>query len=107
MADEPQVPVASFIRALRRELVAAVTEGEEQEVRFALGPIELELQVEVSSTGAGEAGVRFWVLAIGGKAERTSGRTQTLRLTMTPVRGSNVPGDTPLLVGSKQARRPD
>jgi hypothetical protein len=107
MEGNTHVPLASFIRALRRELVEAVKEGNEQEVRFALGPIELELQVEVSSTGGGEAGVKFWLIALGGKAERMSGRTQTLRLTMTPVVGSNVPGDKPLLVGSEQIRRPE
>ena len=81
-------------------------EGKDQDVRFALGPIELELQVAVASTGGGEAGIKFWVLSLGGKGERTSGRTQTLRISLTPVLGSEADSDRPLVVGSEQVRRP-
>jgi hypothetical protein len=46
--SEVDVPLASALEALRRELVAALEAGGDGEVRFALGPIELEFQVEVS-----------------------------------------------------------
>ncbi len=106
MPNELEVPLASAIAALRRELVAAVSEGEEKGVRFALGPIELEFQVEVSSEAAGEAGVRFWVVSLGGKGSRASGSTHTVRLTLNPVLASEVGKDFPLVVGSEQVRRP-
>jgi hypothetical protein len=106
VADDAQVPLSSAIRALRRELVEAVKEGEDQEVRFALGPIDLELQVEVGSTGGGDAGIKFWVVSLGGKAERTSGRTQTVRISLTPVLAIEGDGDRTLVVGSEQVRRP-
>lgn len=107
MTDEAQIPLASAIRALRRELVEAVKEGEGQDVRFALGPIDLELQVELSTTGGGEAGIKFWVLSFGGKGERTTGRTQTLRLQLTPVRAPGMSNDVPILVGDDLPRRPE
>jgi Trypsin-co-occurring domain 2 len=106
VADDARIPLSDAIRALRRELVEAVKEGKDQEVKFALGPIELELQVEVSSTGGGEAGIKFWVLSLGGKGERSSGRTQTVRISLTPVLGSEADGDRPLVVGSEQVLRP-
>jgi hypothetical protein len=106
MSDDAQIPLSSAIRALRRELVDAVKEGEEQEVKFALGPIELELQVEVSSTGGGEAEIKFWVISLGGKGERTSGRTQTVRISLTPVLGTDGDSNRPLVVGSEQVVRP-
>lgn len=59
VADDAPIALSSAIRALRRELVEAVKEGKDQDVRFALGPIELELQVEVASAGGGEAGIKF------------------------------------------------
>ena len=105
-SDDAQIPLSSAIRALRRELVDAVREGEEQEVKFALGPIELELQVEVSASGGGEAGIKFWVISLGGKGERSSGRTQTVRISLTPVLGAGGDGDRPLVVGSEQVLRP-
>jgi len=106
MASDLEVPLASAIAALRRELVAAVSEGEDKGVRFALGPIELEFQVEVSSEAGGEAGVKFWVISLGGKGSRTSGTTHTVHLTLNPVLASEVGDDGPLVVGSEQSRRP-
>jgi Trypsin-co-occurring domain 2 len=38
-----------------------VRQGKDEEVRFALGPVELELQVEVSKEAGGEAGIAFWL----------------------------------------------
>ena len=106
MAGEVEVPLAKAIAALRRELVAAVSEGEDEGVRFALGPIELEFQVEVSSEAGVDAGVRFWVVSLGGRGSRASGATHTVRLTLSPVLASEVGQDVPLMVGSELRRRP-
>jgi hypothetical protein len=108
MPDVPEVdvPLARAIEALRRELVEAVKAGKEQEVRFALGPIELEFQVEVSREAGAEAGVKFYVLALGGKGTRSSATTHTVRLSLSPVLGADVGTDRPLVVGSEQVRRP-
>jgi hypothetical protein len=55
-------------------------------LRFALGAIELELQVQAASEGVGEAAIKFWVVSVGGKGGRSSEATHTLRLSLTPVR---------------------
>lgn len=107
MPEEVEIPLAGVIRALRRELEEAVTEGEDAAVRFALGEIELELQVAVSSKGGGDAGIKFWVVSLGGRAERGSERTQTLRLKLTPVSGAGGTALTALIVGSEESERPD
>jgi hypothetical protein len=101
---EVDVPLASAIEALRRELIAALDAGKDADVRFALGPIELEFAVEVSRESGGEAGVKFWVVALGGKGSRSSGATHTVRLSLSPVRAGD--GDRPLVVGSEQVLRP-
>jgi hypothetical protein len=107
VADEIEIPLAGAIRALRRELVAAVQEGQDEQVRFALGAIELELHVEISREAGGEGGVKFWVVSLGAKGTRASGTTHTVRLSLSPVVASGVPGDVPLIVGSAQVQRPD
>jgi hypothetical protein len=66
-------------------LIEAVRQGGDEDVRFALGDVELELQVQVSREAGGEAGIAFWLVTIGGKASRTSGTTHTIRLTLSPV----------------------
>ncbi len=104
MATELQIPLAEAIRALRGELVAAVREAEGEEVRFALGPVELELQLEVSKEAGGEAGIAFWVVTIAGKGSRTEATTHTVKLTLTPVGPS---GEADLVVRDEVGARPD
>jgi hypothetical protein len=100
------VPLAGAIEALRGELVAALEASEGEDVRFALGPIELEFQVELSRESAGEAGVKFWVVALGGKGSRSSATTHTVRLSLSPVLAAEISTSRPLVVGSEQARQP-
>jgi hypothetical protein len=85
VAPQLEIPLARAIQSLRRELLDAVAEGEGSELRFSLGPVELELQLEVSTELGGEAGAGFWVLKAGGKASRSDTTTHTLRLTLKPV----------------------
>ena len=92
MSSDLNIPLAEAIKALRTELLTAIVEGTDKDLRFALGPIDLELQLEVSKEAGGEAGIKFWVLSVGGKGSRSSGATHTVRLTLTPVSESgNVP----------------
>lgn len=84
--DELVIPLAGAIRALRRELLEAVQAGGDEEIRFALGPVELELQVEASRELGGETGVKFWLVSVAGKGGRSSSSSHTVRLTLTPVR---------------------
>jgi hypothetical protein len=85
IAAEIRIPLAEAVRALRRELVEAVRQAEGEEIKFALGPVELELQVEVSNETGGAAGIAFWLVTIGGKASRTAATTHTIRLNLSPV----------------------
>jgi hypothetical protein len=99
--DELSIPLAEALRALRRELLEAIRESKDAELRFALGTVELELQLEISKERGGEGGISFWVLSIGGKGSRTAGTTHTIRLSLTPVAGSD-----DVLVGSALTERP-
>lgn len=93
MADPVPIPLASAIRVLRAELQEAVRSGAGEELRFALGPVELELQIEAASEGGGEAGIKFWLLSAGAKGSRSSQSSHTLRLTLTPVRAGTDGGE--------------
>jgi Trypsin-co-occurring domain 2 len=83
MADD-WVGLADAIRALRRELTAAMTAGQGEPIRFELGPVEMEFLLEVGKEGGGEAGVRFWVVSLGGKGSATSGSTHRVTLSLVP-----------------------
>lgn len=107
MESADHIPLASAIQALRQELIAAVDEGQDQQVRFALGDIELEFQVQIAREGKAKAGIAFWVLSLGGEGARSTAQTHTVRLSLSPVAGSEARVPGPLIVGSQQARRPD
>ena len=65
--------MADAVRALRSELTAAMSEGEGQRLRFELDGVEMEFLLEVRKEGSGEAGIKFWVINVGGRAGVSSG----------------------------------
>jgi hypothetical protein len=93
MSEQVEVPLAEAIRALRREIVVASRAGKDEDVRFKLGPIELEFALEVSREAGGDAGLKFWVVSLGGQAKRGSATTHTVKLVLTPAGGDVLVGD--------------
>jgi len=89
-----------MISQLRRELSAVMREGEGEELRFELGPVELELTVAVSKEASPTAKVRFWVVELGADAVMASQATQRITLRLDPRR-RGVAGK-PLISGSEQ-----
>jgi hypothetical protein len=85
LADQSKIPLANAIRALREELAQAVREGQDEEVRFRVGPVDLEFQVEISKEASGKAGVAFWVVSVGGGGGRSSSTANTVKINLQPV----------------------
>ncbi|HEX2807191.1 MAG TPA: trypco2 family protein [Kineosporiaceae bacterium] len=83
--DNDLPSLADTIAAVRRELAAALAEGQGKDIAFRSGPVELEFEMAVTWTGGGEAGVKLWVLTLGGKAEREAATTQRIKLTLQPI----------------------
>jgi hypothetical protein len=78
MADA-WIGLAEAIDALRTELSGAMLFGHGEGLQFELQPIELTLQVAVSTSGNGK--VSWKVLEVGGSRQSTSTQTMTLKLT--------------------------
>lgn len=83
MAEQP-LGLADAVRALRSELATAMQEGRDEALRFELGPVEMEFLLEVQRETGGEAGVKFWVVNLGGKSSVTRGSTHRVTLTLAP-----------------------
>ena len=86
LRDAPQgaVPLAAAIGALRDELTRAWWDGRDRSVRFKPSPVELSLQVGVTSSGKGSAGVKWWLIELGGEMSRQSVETQTVKVSLEP-----------------------
>ncbi len=104
MVDGPGwVGLPEAIESLRADLAAAWWDGRRHRVRFRVEPVELTVQVGVTRTGRGAAGVRWHVLTLGGERSTENATTQTLTLRLTPVLfddlGSELPRDEQLISG--------
>lgn len=86
LRDAPQgtVPLSAAIGALRDELARAWWDGRDRSVRFKPSPVELTLQVGVTSAGAGSFGVKWWLIELGGELSRQSVVTQIVKVTLEP-----------------------
>jgi len=62
--------------------------GQDESLRFELGPVKMEFLLEVHRAGGGEVGVRFGVISVGAKGGVSSGSTHRVTLALTP-RGSS------------------
>lgn len=89
------------VAAVRDELIAAAAQGGgHPEVVFAVGPVEMEFEVELRADAKAKAGFRLW--AVGAEAESglSRGRTHRVSFTLTPRSAGG--GD--LLVGGAHGR---
>ncbi|MDQ3765108.1 MAG: hypothetical protein M3460_27500 [Actinomycetota bacterium] len=96
-----RVELAQVISQLRQELSAAMRAGADEDLRFELGPVELELTVAVNKEAGPNATVRFWVIELGADGKVASQAAQRITLTLDP-RHSGATGK-PLIYGSEQA----
>jgi hypothetical protein len=102
MADVGLVPLGEAIRSLRVELLQAMQDARGEELRFAIGPVELEFQLTATTEASAGGAVRFWVIDADAKGSRASGSTHTLKVTLTPVHASKVhDGEDDVLVTSE------
>lgn len=96
VADGRLVGLPEAIESLRADLSQAWSDGQRRRVRFRVEPVELTVQVALTRSVNGTAGVKWYVLTFGaGKAKETVA-TQTLKLRLTPVlsddEGNELPG---------------
>lgn len=84
-AEGDWVGLPEAIESLRSDLAKAWWDGKRRRVRFRVEPVELTVQLGVTRTGKGAAGVKWHVLAIGGEKTHETATTQTLKLRLTPV----------------------
>ncbi len=77
--------LSDAISAIRSELTKAMNSAAESDIRFRLGPVELEFEIEARKDAGADAGVRFWVLSAGVKGDVSAGSTHRIKLVLQPV----------------------
>jgi hypothetical protein len=83
------IPLRDAIRVLRSEILAAREEAATEEVRFELGPVEMEFQVVARKEVGGEAKLGFHIFVaeatLGGSGKGTDERTQKVKFVLNPI----------------------
>lgn len=80
-----ELGLAETVRALRAELEEAVAVGDGEEIRFVVGPVEMEFNVCVRREGGASGKARFWVLEAGADSRYAKETIQRVTLTLTAV----------------------
>ena len=79
-----RVGLAESINALRAELTQASVASTNQDLRFRVDTVNVELEVTTERVTQGEAGLKFWVVEVGGQHERSTSRTHRVTVSLTP-----------------------
>ena len=103
MVDK-ELGLAEAIDVVRSELVKAQDAGRGADLRFAVGPVEMEFVVEVVKSGKGEVAIKVLnVLSLGGGGAVSRGETNRIKVVLNPISKDGVPFE----VAALSACRPD
>jgi hypothetical protein len=95
--------LAETVEAVRAELARAVAAGANAEFQFPVTGVQLEFHVTVTRTGEGTAGVKFWVVGLGGSGSYAREEIQTVTVTLGAPVDRN--GD-PVKINRNSAQKP-
>lgn len=79
-----RIGLAETVAAVRAELAEAAAAAVSEEVQFPVGQVELEFHVGVTKSAEAKAGVKFWVVELGGGGEYSTESMQTVKVTLEP-----------------------
>lgn len=85
MAELPEVGLAAALEALRDELESAWRASQGRNVRFRASEVTVTVETVARLDKDGSGKIRWWLVEAGAGVKSSSGRTQTLTLTLTPL----------------------
>ncbi len=96
-----ELALSAYIDNLRSELEAAMKSGENEELRFFIEKVDLEITVEIKEERDvnGKAKFKLFVFdsSVGGDLKHSAANTQTLKISLMPTmhgeKGINVSGE--------------
>lgn len=81
---DDRIPLAEVIDQIRAELVDAAARAAGAGVQFPVGSVQIELQVGVTKSADGKAGVKLWVVDLGGGAAFSHQALQKVTVNLDP-----------------------
>ncbi|MDX6315740.1 MAG: hypothetical protein QOF84_6447 [Streptomyces sp.] len=84
--DEGWLDLADAIEVLRSQLSEAQRRGQDSPLRFVLGEITAEFEIELVRAKNGGGKLRFGVVEVDARGERSARSTQRVTLRLSPER---------------------
>ncbi|WP_406000280.1 trypco2 family protein [Streptomyces sp. NBC_00829] len=78
------IELAAVVEAIRAEILAAMSTNDDGGIHFPVGQIQLQFQVGVTRSANGRAGLKLWVLELGGDKGKVLQELQTVTVTLEP-----------------------
>lgn len=79
-----KMTLAAAINELRGQVEHAMYDAEDEKLQFNLGPIELELKIQLSEETAVKGSFTAWVINLGADDKVSESATHTIKLTLNP-----------------------
>jgi Trypsin-co-occurring domain 2 len=86
MSNQPPIQLKDAIKALLKEIGQSIAASQGEQIRFQIGQIELEFQVEIERSGTVEGEIDFVVAKIGGGGEISRSDTHSVKLSLQPTK---------------------
>ncbi len=96
MAEPKRVGLQEAIAALRAELIESVVASQGERLRFEVGEVTMEFQIEVERSIEAKGGLKFYVVELGAGGTEKSKDVHKVVIPLKPIR---VDGK-PILTGS-------
>lgn len=96
MAEPRRIGLQEAIAALRAELIESVVASQGERLRFEVGEITMEFQIEVERSAEAKGGIQFWVVELGGGGAVKDKDMHKVVVPLKPVRADG----KPILTGS-------
>ena len=95
--QEPQrIGLQEAISALRTELIESVIGAQGERLRFAVGEITMEFQIEVERSIEAKGGLKFYVAELGASGTEKDKKVHKVVIPLKPIRADG----KPILTGS-------
>ncbi|MFP4008863.1 MAG: trypco2 family protein, partial [Spirulinaceae cyanobacterium] len=65
MTELKRIGLQDAIAALRAELIQSITASQGEKLRFEVGEITMEFQIELERSADAKGGIKFWVVELG------------------------------------------
>ncbi len=105
MAEPKRIGLQEAIAALRAELIESVVASQGEQLRFEVGEITMEFQIEVERSAEAKGGIKFWVVELGAGGAMKDKDVHKVIIPLKPADfrlGSDNP--EPIFTGSDEAR---